>query len=53
MVYINRKIQNLISSFPKELNRGFLSEMCKMGKEEGKRIIIYIIQNILNLSEES
>lgn len=49
MVYINRKIQNLISNFPKELHRGFLSEMCKMSKEEGMRIIIYIIQMILNL----
>lgn len=53
MVYINRKIQNLISNFPKELHRGFLPEMCKMSKEEGMRIIIYIIQMILNLSEDS
>ena len=47
MVYINRKIQNLISNFPKELHRGFLPEMCKMSKEEGMRnMMIMVFINI-------
>ena len=43
MVY--RKKNDLISNLSKELHRVILSEMRKIGREEGMRIIIYINSN--------